>query len=83
MALTGRIARLERLRRGAPPAPCPTCGAPRGWVPCLSVKNDQGEELMPICPACAFPLMSNGAAVTALPPGGEQKVLILDELPPV
>ncbi|MCC6678082.1 MAG: hypothetical protein IT436_13155 [Phycisphaerales bacterium] len=85
MNLRARLARLEKSMVAAAAAPraCAVCGAPHRWVPCLSVKNDQGEELMPTCPACSFTVMDNGRAVTALPPGSEQKVLILDELPPV
>lgn len=82
MALPARITRLERSRRDLPPAPCRACGAPRGWVPSLRLVNDEGVDLGPTCVACSFPLMSNGRAVYALPPGSEMKRVILDRLPP-
>jgi len=82
LALTGRITRLERSRRDAPPAPCRACGAPRGWVPSLMIRNEEGVQLTPTCPKCGFTVMSNGRAVTALRPGSVCRAVILDRLPP-
>ena len=79
MNLKYRLARLERTVVATPVAPCPECGAPPGWVPALSVQNDEGVEMGPTCSRCGFPLMSNGRAVTPLPPGSQQKVVRMNE----
>lgn len=81
MALVSRITKLERTARSRSPAPCRACGAPAGWVPSLRMTNEEGVDLGPTCAACSFPLMSNGKAVYALPPGSEQKRIILDRAP--
>lgn len=82
MRLTARIIKLEKTELARPPAPCPTCSAPPGWVPSLRLVNEEGSDLGPTCAACSFPLMNSGRAVYALPPGSTQKRIILDPLPP-
>ena len=82
MSLKHRLARLERTVVAMPAAPCPECGAPAGWVPSLMIKNDEGVQLTPTCAACGFTVMSNGKAITALPPGNSGRAVILDRLPP-
>lgn len=82
MRLTARIGKLERVERLRPPAPCPECGAPIGWVPGQRLVDHDGIDLGPTCLRCAFPLMSDGRAVRAVPPDGHQKRIILSRLPP-
>lgn len=82
MRLTARINKLERSERARPPKPCPQCGVPSGWIPSHRVMNDDGITLDPTCSLCSFPVMDNGRAVCALPPGSAGTVLILDQLPP-
>lgn len=81
MELSSRLKKLEKTVRERPPAPCAECGAPTGWVPTLRLVNYDGADLRPTCTLCKFPLMSNGRAVSALPPGSVQRRVILHELP--
>lgn len=73
MNLKYRLARLERSVVATPVAPCPECGAPPGWVPALSVQNDDGVEMLPSCQRCGFPLNHDGRAMCPVPPGRGQK----------
>lgn len=74
--LSNRIVRLEKIVQLRPPAPCPDCGTPRGWVAGLEVRNADGVSLDEHCPACGI-AVHLGIPVCPVAPGGYRDVLVL------
>lgn len=70
-----RIERLERIVSSRPPAPCPECGTPRGWVAGFVIRDSEGRPLHEEhCPTCGIETIG-GKAMSPIS-GGYRDVLV-------
>lgn len=77
MSLHARLRRLEKIEWSRPPAPCPSCGAPTGYVCGFVVQDPEGRSMNnETCPACGIET-TDGRASHPIRPGGYREILVL------
>lgn len=78
-SLSSRVTRLEKIVLARPPAPCPSCGTPKGWVAGFVIQDPDGKSFHDQrCTICGVETMG-GKAISAIDPNkhGYREVLVL------